>query len=68
MRLYVKCTFGSHGRPYTFYYDGDETLVIGDTVKVETRDGYQLVKVAGFSDDVPTFETRPIVSLEGRLL
>lgn len=68
MRQYVSCTFGNQGRTYTFHYDGNERLVVGDTVKAETRDGLQRVKVAGFLDNAPSFETRAIVSLEGRML
>jgi hypothetical protein len=68
MRQYVACQFGGQGRPYTFHYDGDEQFAVGDTVKVETRDGYQLVKVCGFADSAPGFQTRAIVSREGTLL
>lgn len=49
-------------RAYTYHWDG-EPLNIGQTVRVETRDGWQAVEVVGVSEVKPPFPTKPI-SLE----
>lgn len=63
MKFYA-CKFRSEDvRSYTYYYDGDEPLAIGDVVKVPDRsgDGWQRVTIASIGDEAPQFPTKPII-------
>ncbi|CDO37623.1 hypothetical protein [Novosphingobium sp. KN65.2] len=63
-RQYVACKFrASDTRSYTYHYDGDDTLVPGDEVKVEDNrsDGWKRVYVCDVNDDAPPFDTKPIL-------
>lgn len=60
---YVACKFRSgDARSYTYHNDG-EPVSVGDTVKVEDRDGdgWKRVEVVSVSSQKPKFETKPIL-------
>lgn len=62
--MYVACKFRSEdSRSYTYEYDGDEPLEVGDAVKVPDRsgDGRKRVEVVSISDDAPPFACKPIL-------
>lgn len=60
-RKYVRCTFPSSTREYTYHAD-DLDLVVGDTVDVETARGIAHVNVVGFADAAPYgITTKPII-------
>lgn len=62
--LYVACKFRSEdARSYTYTYDGEEPLAVGDMVKVPDRsgDGWKAVIVASISDQAPPFACKPIL-------
>lgn len=61
---YVACKFRSTDtRSYTYEYDGEEPLAIGDFVKVPDRDGdgWKRVEVVSISDQAPSFPCKPIL-------
>ena len=60
-RRYVRCTFPSSTREYTYHADGLD-LTPGDQVQVETARGIATVTVTGFSDAAPYgIQTKPIL-------
>lgn len=64
MRRYVACKFRStDNRSFTYHYDGEEPLAVGDMVKVPDArsDGWKRVEVVSISDDAPPFDTKPIL-------
>jgi hypothetical protein len=60
-RQYIACQFANSGRTYTYHNDG-EPLAVGDQVKVETRNGRQVVDVVELVAEPPRFETKPILN------
>lgn len=62
-RQYVACKFRPDDkRSYTYHNDG-EPVAVGDEVKIAGRsdDGWQRVYVAAVGDEMPSFETKPIL-------
>ena len=65
MRQFILCKFReSDTRAYTYHNDA-EPVAPGDVVRVADRsgDGWKKVFVAGVTDEVPRFETKPILGL-----
>ncbi|MGJ0236947.1 hypothetical protein ACQEPB_00300 [Novosphingobium fluoreni] len=65
-RKYVACKFRSTDtRSFTYHYDGEEPLQVGDTVKVPDRsgDGWKRVEVVVIGDEMPAFPTKGIIGL-----
>lgn len=63
-RLFVKCRFHHNdARLYSYHYDGEEPLQVGDTVKVPDRsgDGWKRVEVVSITDEEPPFPTKGII-------
>lgn len=63
---YVACKFRSTDtRAFTYHYEGEEPLNVGDTVKVPDRsgDGWKRVEVVSISDEKPSFPTKGIIGL-----
>lgn len=63
-RKFVACKFRStDSRSFTYHYDGEEALAVGDMVKVPDRsgDGWKRVEVVQIGDDAPPFATKPII-------
>ena len=61
---YFACSFASGGRQYTYHYDGEEELVPGDKVEVNSRGGgVATVIVAREVPEAPRFTTAPILGL-----
>lgn len=61
---YVQCKFRStDSRAYTYHYDGEESLEVGDMVKVADArsDGWKRVEVVAIGDEAPKFPTKPIL-------
>lgn len=61
-RQFVKCTFGSGARAYTYHNDG-EALAIGDRVNLETKHGFATGEVVELVDETPAYPTRPATKL-----
>lgn len=62
-RQYVACKFRPDDkRSYTYHNDG-EPVAVGDEVKIAGRsdDGWQRVHVVAVGDEMPSFETKPIL-------
>ncbi|APL94116.1 hypothetical protein [Sphingobium indicum] len=62
-RQYVACKFRPDDkRSYTYHNDG-EPVAVGDEVKIAGRsdDGWQRVHVVAIADEMPSFETKPIL-------
>lgn len=65
-RVYVACKFRpTDARAFTYYYDGEEPLQVGDTVKVPDRygDGWKRVEVVSITHEEPPFLTKGIIGL-----
>lgn len=65
-RKFVACKFRSTDtRAFTYHYDGEEPLAIGDIVKVPDRsgDGWKRVEVVSITDEEPSFPTKGIIGL-----
>lgn len=65
-RLFVKCRFHHNdARLYSYHYDGEEPLEVGDTVKVPDRsgDGWKRVEVVSITHEEPPFPTKGIIGL-----
>lgn len=63
-RQLVACRFRSTDtRSFTYHYDGDEPIAVGDIVKVPDvrSDGWKRVEVVAISDEAPSFPTKPIL-------
>lgn len=63
-RVYVACKFRpTDARAFTYHYDGEEPLEVGDTVKVPDRsgDGWKRVEVASITHEEPPFSTKGII-------
>lgn len=58
---FVKCTFPTGGRPYTYHWDGEAPLAPEDKVWVDSRQGEAVVTVVDTTDEQPPFETKPIL-------
>ena len=64
-RQYVACTFRPGDvRSYTYHFDGDEALVVGDRCVVSTDRGAQVVTVAKLVHAAPSFATKAIAGKE----
>lgn len=62
-RQFFACAFTENGRPYTYHFDGDQQLGIGDRVIVATKHGETTVTVVSVVDKTPSYPTKPIKSL-----
>lgn len=65
-RKFVACKFRSTDtRTFTYHYDGEEPLQVGDLVKVPDRsgDGWKRVEVVVIGDEMPSFPTKGIIGL-----
>lgn len=65
-RQYCACKFRStDARSFTYHYDGDEPLEVGDYVKVPDRsgEGWKRVEIVSISDEEPAFPTKGIIGL-----
>lgn len=63
---FVACKFHpTDTRSFTYSYDLDEPIAVGDFVKVPNRsgDGWKRVQVASISDQAPSFPTKPILGI-----
>lgn len=63
-KVFVACKFRpADTRTFTYSYDLDEPIAVGDFVKVPDRsgDGWKRVQVASISDQAPSFPTKPIL-------
>ncbi len=61
---YVACKFrSSDTRSFTYSYDLDEPIAVGDFVKVPDRsgDGWKRVQVDSITDEAPPFPCKPIL-------
>lgn len=61
---FVQCKFrATDTRTYTYHYDGEEALAVGDMVKVEDArsDGWKRVEVVSIGGQKPAFPTKPIL-------
>lgn len=61
---FVACKFRPEdGRSYTYHWEGEEPLNVGDQVRVTDRsgDGWKRVHVVSLSDEAPPFPTKPIL-------
>lgn len=63
-RQLVQCCFnGSRKKLYTYHFDGDPPLKVGETVRVESRDGNGWVRIEVVAVDVVapmTLGTKPV--------
>lgn len=63
-RQYVQCCFsGKRDRLYTYHFDGEPRLQVGETVRVEARDGNGWVRIEVVTIDQPfalNFNTKPV--------
>lgn len=59
-RQFVACTFTDGGRPYTYHWDGDEPLLVGEKVSVETKNGEATITVSQIVTEEPPYATKPI--------
>lgn len=66
-RKYVACRFRpTDAKTFTYHYDGDEPLKVGDIVRVTDRSGHgwNKVEVVLISEDgEPSYPTKPILGL-----
>lgn len=63
---YVACKFRpTDTRSFTYSYDLDEPIAVGDFVKVPDRsgEGWKRVQVASISDEAPPFPCKPILGI-----
>jgi hypothetical protein len=61
-RTYVAVRFKPWDRrTYTYHHEGPDPLAIGDAVRVETKDGVQVVEVTAVDLPPPAFETKAIL-------
>lgn len=65
-RVYVACKFRpTDARAFTYHYDGEEPLQVGDAVKVPDRsgEGWKRVEVVSITDEETAFPTKGIIGL-----
>lgn len=63
-RQFIACKFRSTDtRSFTYHYDGEEPIAVGDTVRVPDAraDGWKRVEVVSITDEAPPFPTKPIL-------
>jgi hypothetical protein len=64
MRQFVKCQWPNSKRAYTYHFDGEPALAVGERVLVEAPRGEGKVPVTVTEIGVPEskeFETKPVV-------
>lgn len=59
-RQYLDVAFKPGGKPYCYHNDG-APVVVGDKVKVDSRDGWTAVVVVAIREGAPSFDTKPIM-------
>lgn len=60
-RQYLACAFTEGGRTYTYHYDGEDQIEVGDHAIVDSRDGGEAkVVVVEIVSEAPPFPTKPI--------
>lgn len=59
-RQFVACTFTDGGRPYTYHWDGDEPLAVGEKVAIDTKNGEATITVVQLVPEEPPYATKPI--------
>jgi hypothetical protein len=66
-RLYIAVRFReTDRRTWTYHYDGDEQIMPGQTIRVQSRDpggGWVPVIVKSVSTFAPRFATKPVMEV-----